>query len=224
MAWASLLRQHAQFPYAQVVIAAPLPPSSEGDSQDYLLPDIIWDPVQQFPAVFETEEKLKCFEPNCGLPLQCLRWQDGYKPRYNPRSIYGLKWSCVPRCTDSALFPTTSNYDLWSMQRCWPNSVTKLVFHLYCYIDVVGLETFPNWLFTLAVQGLSFSDIEVLLYGHIQERYFRTQIVFLCNLSHKLLPQQSSCTPAIKSLPSCMLQSMSNDEIMYSCMQLWSYF
>ena len=46
-------------------------------------------------------------------------------------------------------------------------------------------------------------EMEKLLYERIQERYYRTQIVFLCNLSHKL-PQHSSCTPAITSLPSCM--------------------
>lgn len=56
---ASLLRQHAQFPYAPAVIAAPLPLASEGDLQDYLLPDvIIWDPVQQFPVVFGAQEEL----------------------------------------------------------------------------------------------------------------------------------------------------------------------
>ena len=212
---ASLLRQHAQFPYAPVVIAAPLPPASEGDPQDYLLPDvIIWDPVQQFPAVFGAQEELKCFEPNCGLPLQCLRWQDGYKPRYNPRSVYGLNGpvflvgqilhcsqhhqitTCDPRVL--AKFSDKTCIPFILLHRCgWTRDLSELIF-------------------TLAAQGLSFSDIEALLYGRIQERYYRTQIVFLFNLSHKLLPQHSSCTPAITSLPPCMLQSMSNDEITYA--------
>ena len=142
---ASLLRQHAQFPYAPVVIAAPLP-----------------------PAYTEL------------LTTRC----------------YYLGSSSDPRV--SAKFSDKTWIPFILLHRCgWTWDLSELSF-------------------TLAAQGLSFSDVEALLYEHIQERYYRTQIVFLFKLSHKLLPQHSSCTPAITSLPHCMLQSVSNDEIMYA--------
>ena len=49
---------------------------------------IIWDPLQQFPKEFGQE--LNCFEDDCYQSLKLLRWQDGYKEWYKPRSIHGI--------------------------------------------------------------------------------------------------------------------------------------
>ena len=70
-----------------------------------------------------------------------------------------------------------------------------------------------EFIFALAVQGLSFSDIETLLWWRIQERYYRSQITFLCNLASQVLLQKSG-TPTVPACPPCTLQSMSNDQIM----------
>ena len=189
--------------------------ASEGDPQDYFLPDVlIWDPVQQFPTVFGTQEKLKCFEPNCELPLQCLRWQDGYRTRYNPRSLYGLNGPVfliaqILYCSQQHQITTCDARVLakFSDKTCIP----------FILLHRCGwTRDLSEMIFALVAQGSSFSDIEALLYGRIQERYYRAQIVLLCNLSLKLPPQDSSCTPAIPSFPSCIVQSMSNDEIMYA--------
>ena len=158
-------------------------------SQPLVLPNvIIWDPLQQFPRVFGNQKAMTCLEHNCNHALKALWWQDGSKERYNPGSIHGMKGEVliiaqILHCSNGHQITTCDARILlstFSNKLCIP----------FILLHRCGFTwELSELIFALAMQGLSFSNIEAILSWHAN---YRTQLIFL---SHWSLSEQLVSVP-----------------------------
>ena len=99
MLW--VIQQHEEKCWAPIVAPpVPLPDTLSGmyGEQKFFRPDlIVWDPIRQYPSI-GVELFRVCYEDRCGSLMKVLCWQDGRKPRYTPRCLYGVSGFTILLC------------------------------------------------------------------------------------------------------------------------------
>ena len=177
--------------------------------QHYFLPDVLlWDPFQQYSSLFKNA--FLCPEDGCNTLMHFLTWQDGSKERYRPRTLYGLNGIVllvgqIFRCSHGHLI---TNYDprllnIFPDRSCLP----------FMLLHKCGLTLeLVNYIFSLASQGMDFTNICNAIKGNCDARYYRSQLAYWCN---EYGSGPSCCTPASPvTFPEIAPQTMSNDVVM----------
>ena len=143
----------------------------------------LWDPLKQFPQLSQLLRV--CYEDGCGCPLKFFCWQDGRKPRYSPRCLYGVDGFTVLICQ---IFKCSKDH---SITTCDPRVLKEFpqqisVPFVLLHRTGVTLQAY-NLIFDMACQGASFSDIETFFLWRCQENYASSQ------LNNHWLSEQQEC-------------------------------
>lgn len=179
----SLIHNHNKSAVIPVIISC-ITNAENSDIDALFLPEVIvWDPVLQFPKIFDEhnlQSVMLCNNDKCGKPIKFVTWQDGSTERYYPRCIYGMHGVVLLVC---------------KIYRC-PNG------HMITSCDPHFLDYFPerniipffllhksgvtrelqSFVFHLSSLGKSFADIQNIILWTIQT--YHAQRITICN--HKL--------------------------------------
>lgn len=166
---ANLIRKHERHAFSPVVII-PQFPAADGNTMSvdhFFLPEvIIWDPLQQFPAMIKI---VTCNERGCGSEMKLVAWQDGSVQRLNPRCLYGSR-GCVVlvckiyRCPKGHLL---TSCDIRVLQQIGGSIPIPFILLHKC-----GVSRELQWtIFHLCSKGMSFADIESLILSSVQDHY-----------------------------------------------------
>ena len=118
---------------------------------------IIWDPVKQYPNT-ASEALRVCYEERCGGNLKMLCWQDGRKPRYNPRCLYCVRGFAVLLCQ---IFQCPNQHRIASCDPRILKAFTNKDTIPFVLLHHSGVTREAYYIvFDIACQGTSFSDIE----------------------------------------------------------------
>ena len=190
----SLIRDHEKLAFLPVVISSVRHQyAAEGSgnvSALLFLPKvIIWDPILQFPRIFnDLQSQMSCDE--CGKEVKFVTWQDGSVERYYPRCIYGMYGAVILvckiyRCPNGHLMTSCDPYflDYFSDRQLIP------FFLLHKSGITCELQSF---IFHLSSQGKSFADIENILLSTIQTHRIRRILMY---------KQLCTCTDIVPSFP-----------------------
>ena len=153
------------------------------------LPEIIiWDPLRQFPAVFQCMKNLICPEEQCKQPVTFLTWQNGLKQRYNPRCLYGVRGLVVLVC-QIYYFPK-GHFLVISDARLLANFPEKTCIPFVLFHRSGLTRELMHMIFNLASLGSSFSDIEALLLWTVQQEHAKHGILMWSSYYGKTLSSE----------------------------------
>lgn len=163
---------YEQQPHGPDIISPPLPTASVTASTipkpgQYLLPPVIvWDPLLQFPNVFNGQILCnKECHSNCCAPLIPKRWKNGQSEKDAPRHLYGkecfvLLVSRVYICGDGHEILA---HDPWIVDKIPLESVP---FYLSHKSGVT--RKLVSLIISLASSGLTFAEVE----RHVAQQYY----------------------------------------------------
>lgn len=211
-AW--VIQQHEKSCWAPVIVAAPLPPpaSLQGlpEQDTYFLPDVIvWDPLKQYPAISANNPDVLsvCYEEGCGLPLKLLCWQDGRKPRYNPRCLYGVSGITVLLCQ---IYTCSQNHFITTCDPRVQKTFSNHAIVPFVLLHRTGItQEACHTIFDMASQGTSFADIEAFLLWRCQEKHSITYL-------HMQELQQRECPIQPPPMPIQVYQQRSSHGHLYN--------
>ena len=147
-----------------------------------LLPEvIIWDPVLQFPVIFDDlQTQLLCNKEKCGKEAKFFVWQDGSTERYYPRCIYGMYGIVLLVCR---IYRCSNGH---MMTSCDPHFLDyfpeRHVIPFFLLHKSGATRNLQSFIFHLSSQGKSFADIQNTLLWTIQTHH--AQKMSMCRYLH----------------------------------------
>ena len=212
-----LIQQHLKCPYQPVVISAPLPPPCQltdlHPSVSCFLPDIIvWDPFHQFQHEIGSLQECHCFEQSCTLPLTCMRWLDASKPRYMPRSVYGLNGVVL---IVAQILHCRNGHQVTTCDARILNKFSDRAYLPFILFHRSGLtRELSQLIFTQASLGTPFKDIEAVIRSCNVDRHFRSVLMYYTYISGKTELETTDVISPATTLPtSSSIHTISNDLI-----------
>jgi hypothetical protein len=111
--------------------------------------------VGSFKTVRQLSHLLEvCYEESCQCPLNFLCWQDGRKPRYSPRTLYGIEGITVLICR---IFKCSTNHFVTAcdprLLKAFPQEI--IIPFVLLHRSGVTLQAY-NLIFNMACKGTSF--------------------------------------------------------------------
>ena len=141
----------------------------------------MWDLSKQYSNKFSHLFHV-CYEEGCGLPLKFISWQDGRKPRYNPRCLYGVDSFTVLICQ---IFMCPNKHFITG---CDPRVLSAFPLEIsipFVLLHRTGITTqVYHTIFDMACQGMSFSNIESFFLWRCQERH--TSASVMCHILYNM--------------------------------------
>ena len=195
-----VIAQHEQRCLSPTIVHPPIPPlllSSETQGNGFPLPEIIiWDPLRQFPTIFQCMKNIICPEEQCKQPMTFLTWQHGSKQRYNLKCLYGVRGLVVLVC--QIYYCPRGHFMATSDPRFLANFPERNCIPFVLLHRSGVTRELMRTIFNMATLGSTFSEIEAFLLWTVQQEHAKDGILLWNSYCGKL-PSSNLCFPTAPS-------------------------